>query len=591
MPSPRLVTTDEKGNWRVAGRLLPYLWRYRYRVAVALVFLVLARVANVAVPLALKRIVDHFETAELVVLAVPLGLLVAYGLLRFSSILFNELRNMVFTRASVEIIQGISMQVFSHLHNLSLAFHLDRKTGGLSRDLERGNMAVTSFLRIIVFNIVPVAIEIIMVLIILWRQLDFRFVAITMAMIIIYAVFTFAVTRWRTRFRVEMNESDSSANTTVLDSLLNYETVKVFGNERLENERYGQSLRSWVAASLKNNYSLSYLNAGQGLIIAIGLTILMIVAANGVVDETLTMGDFVMVNAFLIQLYIPLNFLGSVYRDLNHSLVDMEKMFDLLDQEPEVIERPDAKPLKVGSGEVRFENVSFAYGPDKPILKDISFTIPGGGMLAVVGPSGAGKSTLSRLLLRFYDPDSGTVSIDGQDIRGVTLDSLREVMGVVPQDTVLFNDTVGYNIAYGNPGVSREQVENAAGIAQIHDFIRQHPQGYDILVGERGLKLSGGEKQRVAIARVALKNASILVFDEATSSLDSRSEKAIQQALENVASQRTTLVIAHRLSTVVNADEIIVLDHGAIVERGSHQHLVSRDGLYSQMWALQQQEH
>jgi ATP-binding cassette subfamily B protein len=590
MPSPSLVTTDEKGNWRVASKLLPYLWEYKNRIAVALVFLVLARAANVTVPLALKKIVDHFEGIDGALLVVPLALLIAYGVLRFSSILFNELRNMVFTRAAVEIIHHISMQVFAHLHHLSLAFHLDRKTGGLSRDLERGNMAVTSFLRIIVFNIVPVIIEIALVLFILWRQLDIRYVAITVAMIIIYCIFTFAVTRWRTRFRVQMNESDSSANTTVLDSLLNYETVKVFGNEQLEKDRYDRSLRSWAAASLKSNYSLSYLNAGQGLIIAIGLTILMVVAADGVIDKNLTMGDFVMINAFLIQLYIPLNFLGSVYRDLNHSLVDMEKMFDLLAQQTEIIEQENAKALELVKGEVRFENVSFAYQQDNPILKNISFTIPGGGMLAVVGPSGAGKSTLSRLLLRFYDPDSGSVSIDGQDLRTLTLKSLRGIMGVVPQDTVLFNDTVGYNISYGNPGVSLQQVVAAARIAQIHEFIEQHPQGYDILVGERGLKLSGGEKQRVAIARVALKGARILVFDEATSSLDSRSEKAIQQALENVASERTTLVIAHRLSTVVNADEIIVLDKGEIVERGSHASLVSSDGLYAQMWALQQQE-
>jgi len=588
--SPRvLISTDQKGNWRVVNRLLPYLWKYRSSIAIALIFLVLARVANVSVPLVLKNIVDHFDQGDNVVLVIPLALLIGYGALRFSAILFNEIRNVVFARAGVEIIHHISMVAFEHLHNLSLSFHLDRKTGGLSRDMERGNMAITSFLRIVVFNIIPVAIEIGMVLYILWRQLDIRFVLITIAMIVVYFIFTFMVTRWRTRFRVQMNESDSSANTRVLDSLLNYETVKVFGNERLEMERYDQSLRGWVIASLKNNISLSYLNVGQGIIIAIGLTILMILAANGVVDKTLSMGDFVMVNAFLIQLYIPLSFLGSVYRDLNHSLVDMEKLFDLMDETPKIVERSDATQLNLGQGQIRFENVDFSYNSDNPILKNINFTVPGGGMLAVVGPSGAGKSTLSRLLLRFYDPDSGKVFIDDQDIKTLTLDSLREVMGVVPQDTVLFNDTVGYNISYGRPGASEREIVEAAEVAQIHDFISQHPQGYEILVGERGLKLSGGEKQRVAIARVALKGARILIFDEATSSLDSRSEKAIQQALDNVSANHTTLVVAHRLSTVINADEIIVLDRGEIVERGTHQSLLAGEGLYSQMWLLQQQ--
>ena len=588
--SPRvLISTDQKGNWRVVNRLLPYLWKYRISIGFALLFLVLARVANVSVPLVLKNIVDHFGEGDNMVLVVPLALLIGYGVLRFSAILFNEVRNVVFAKAGVEIIHHISMVAFAHLHNLSLSFHLDRKTGGLSRDMERGNMAVTSFLRIVVFNIIPVAIEIGMVLFILWRQLDSRFVLITIAMIAVYFIFTFTMTRWRTKFRVQMNESDSSANTRVLDSLLNYETVKVFGNEPLEMERYDQSLRGWVIASLKNNISLSYLNAGQGLIIAFGLTILMILAASGVADKTLSMGDFVMVNAFLIQLYIPLSFLGSVYRDLNHSLVDMEKLFDLMDETPEIVEQDDAKRLVLEEGEIRFSNVNFSYSSDNPILKNISFTVPGGGMLAVVGPSGAGKSTLSRLLLRFYDPDSGTVRIDGQDIKFLTLDSLREMMGVVPQDTVLFNDTVGYNISYGRPGVGENEIIEAAKVAQIHDFISRHPQGYDILVGERGLKLSGGEKQRVAIARVALKGARILIFDEATSSLDSRSEKAIQQALDNVSANHTTLVVAHRLSTVINADEIIVLDKGEIVERGTHQALLSKEGLYAQMWLLQQQ--
>ncbi len=583
-----LLTTDKKGDWRIASRLFPYLWKYRYRIGLALVCLVLARVANVTVPIALKNIVDHFGEGQSLALVIPMGLLIAYGVLRFSTILFNELRNVLFSRAGVEIIHHISMVVFQHLHNLSLNFHLDRKTGGLSRDMERGNMAITNYLRIIVFNVIPVVIEIIMVLLILWQQLDIRFVLITVLMIIVYSIFTIAITRWRIQFRIQMNESDSAANTRAIDSLLNYETVKVFGNETKELARYDQSLKGWVQASLKSNLSLSYLNAGQGLIIVIGLTVLMILAANGVVDKSLSLGDFVMINAFLIQLYIPLNFLGSVYRDLNHSMVDMEKLFDLMDEQSTIVEDDNAKDLEISKGEVRFENINFGYANDNPILNDISFTIPGGGMLAVVGPSGGGKSTLSRLLLRFYDPDSGEIFIDNQNIKNLTLDSLRKVMGVVPQDTVLFNDSVGYNIAYGRDGVTEDEIVAAAKIAQIHEFISQHPQGYDILVGERGLKLSGGEKQRVAIARVAIKGAQILVFDEATSSLDSRSEKAIQKALENVSVNNTTLVIAHRLSTVTNADEIIVLDKGEIVERGTHEQLVGDDGLYSQMWALQQ---
>jgi ATP-binding cassette subfamily B protein len=410
-----------------------------------------------------------------------------------------------------------------------------------------------------------------------------------MTIILVYALFTFLVTRWRTRFRVEMNEAESSANTRALDSLLNYETVKVFGNESMEQRRYREALDGWVSSNIKSNVSLSFLNTGQGLIIAVGMSILMVMAANGVVAGALTIGDFAMVNAFLIQLYIPLSFLGSIYRDLNHSLIDMEKMFELLDVAPDVVESPGAKSLQLSSGEVRFENLSFRYLEDQPVLENISFTIPGGQMVAVVGPSGSGKSTLSRMLLRFYDPDQGRVLIDGQDIRELTLQSLRAVMGVVPQDTVLFNDTIGYNIAYGRPGVSEDEIRHAAKIAQIDDFILQHPQGYDILVGERGLKLSGGEKQRVAIARTALKQARILIFDEATSSLDSRSEKAIQNALERVAESRTTLVIAHRLSTVVNADQIIVLDKGRIAERGKHSELLEQQGLYQQMWQLQQQ--
>ena len=587
--TPRIqVSNDQKGNWRISGRLLPYLWKHRIRIAIALLFLVLARVANVTVPLTLKRIVDDLDAEPII--AVPIAFLVAYGLLRLSTILFNEIRNVVFSRAGIQIAMNISSRVFEHLHNLSLSFHLDRKIGALSRDIDRGSTAVTNFLRMVVFNIMPVTIEITVVLGILWQQLDVRYVVITLVMILIYSFCTFWITRWRTKFRVQMNESESSANTWALDSLINYETVKMFTNERLEREGYDRALQQWSDASFKNSLSLSFLNAGQGLIIAVGLTILMIMAASGVKQGELTIGDFVMVNVFLIQLYIPLNFLGSVYRDLNHSLVDMERMFDLIDVNPEITDQPGAMPLSLSQGEIRFDRVSFAYQQDLKTLKDISFTIPGGSTLAVVGPSGSGKSTLAKLLLRLYDPDAGSISIDDQDIKSLTQESVRSVMGVVPQDTVLFNETIRYNIDYGRSGSTDEQIAGAARIAQIHEFISSHPQGYDILVGERGLKLSGGEKQRVAIARVALKGARILIFDEATSSLDSRSENAIQKALKSVSADNTTLVIAHRLSTIVGADEIIVLDQGSIAERGSHDFLVTQSGLYGQMWKLQQRK-
>ncbi|MDE0095903.1 MAG: ABC transporter ATP-binding protein/permease [Gammaproteobacteria bacterium] len=584
------VRTTARGDWRAARKLLPYLWQYRWRIAIGLVLLVAARAANITVPLVLKEIIDAMDAGETVkILVLPLAFLLAYGLLRFGSVLFNELRDMIFVRASVDIIHRIAMEVFVHLHRLSLGFHLNRKTGGLSRDVERGTTAIGFFLRIMVLNIVPVVLEIAAVLGILWYQFDILFALVTVAVIVVYAVFTYLVTRWRTRFRVEMNTAESSANTRSIDSLLNYETVKVFGNEMLERERYRDAMDDWARANMKSYYSLSLLNTGQGFIIAAGMTVLMVMAASGVVAGRQTLGDFAMINAFLIQLYIPLSFLGTLYRELNHSLIDMEKMFDLLDESPEVMESPGARPLALTRGEVRFEGVSFRYQDNRPVLEDINFGIPGGTMLAVVGPSGSGKSTLSRLLLRFYDPDSGRVTIDGQDVRELTLDSLRAVMGVVPQDTVLFNDTIGYNIGYGRHGASAGEIREAAGVAQIDAFIEQHSQGYDILVGERGLKLSGGEKQRVAIARTALKGARILIFDEATSSLDSRSEKAIQKALDRVAENCTTLVIAHRLSTVTHADHIIVLDRGRIVERGTHGSLVGSGGLYAQMWQLQQE--
>lgn len=593
------VFTAKKGNWSPLRRLLPYLWRYRYRVAIGLLFLVFARSANISVPVILKSIVDALAISpessvgdipfNHLVLAVPFALLLGYGVLRFSTVLFNEIRNVVFARASVQIIHHISMEVLQHLHTLSLGFHLDRKTGALSRDVERGTGAVTNFLRMFVFNIIPVLFELTVVLIILWSRFAVSFALITIAMIILYSVFTVCITGWRTQFRVQMNTAESSAHTRALDSLLNYETVKVFGNESVEMNRYADSLMGWVRASLKSNTSLAFLNIGQGCIIATGLTMLMVLAARGVADGSMTLGDFVMVNAFLIQLYIPLNFMGSIYRDINHSLIDMERMFNLLDEKPEVVQPSHAKAMRLERGEIRFDNVCFRYHDMQAVLHNINFCVTGGQMIAVVGPSGAGKSTIARLLLRFYDPQQGQIRIDGQDIKGLTLSSLRAAIGVVPQDTVLFNETIGYNIAYGRPQATQPEIEVAAKIAHIHDFITTHPQGFDILVGERGLKLSGGEKQRVAIARAALKGAPILIFDEATSSLDSQSEKAIQNALERVAQNSTTVVIAHRLSTIVSADQIIVLDKGRIVQQGSHQQLLSQRGLYAQMWKLQEE--
>ena len=586
------LPATNRNDWNTLSFLFPYLLQYRARIGFALLFLALAKLANIGVPIALKTIVDQLDsdnqTIEL--LAVPLALLIAYGLLRFSTSLFQELRNAVFARASEESTRKIALKVFEHLHSLSLRFHLDRQTGGVSRDIERGSRSIAQLLHYLIFSILPTIFEILVVCAILYFSFDIWFSLITLATVAFYFVYTYKVTEWRIKFRVAMNAADSRANTSAIDSLINYETVKYFGNEAYEKERYDTHLRKWQKESIRSTVSLSLLNVGQGVIIGTGLTVLMIMAAQGVVGGSMTLGDFVMVNAFLIQLYIPLNFLGTIFRELKHCLTDMERMFGLLDVEAEIQDRPGTRPLAIRQGAVRFDGVSFCYNPDRQILFDVGFEIPAGKKVAVVGPSGSGKSTLARLLFRFYEVNDGSILIDGQDIKQVTLDSLRAAIGIVPQDTVLFNDTISYNIRYGNTIASDDAVHRAAQLAHLDRFIESLPQGYDTVVGERGLKLSGGEKQRIAIARTILKDPPILILDEATSSLDSKSEKAIQSALKEVAANRTTLVIAHRLSTIIDADEILVLEHGVITERGTHQQLIIMDAHYAEMWRLQQEQ-
>ncbi len=572
-------------------KLLPYLWRYRWRVGIALAFLVAAKMANVGVPLLLKQLVDRLDIKPgdaAALLVVPVGLIVAYGALRLATSLFTELRELIFAKATEGASRSISLQVFRHLHAQSLRFHLERQTGGMTRDIERGTRAVHSLISYSLYSILPTLIEVGLVLTLLAVKFDAWFAGITLVALVLYIAFTVAVTEWRTLFRRHMNELDSTAHTRAIDSLLNYETVKYFGNEDFEARRYDESLERLRRASLKSQSTLSLLNTGQQLIIAGALVAMLWRATQGVVDGRLTLGDLVMVNAFMIQLYIPLNFLGVMYREIKQSLTDLDKMFGLLEREREVADDPGAPPLQAGAGRVRFDHVSFAYDPARPILHDLSFEIPPGKTVAVVGPSGAGKSTLARLLYRFYDVGAGAITIDGQDIRHVQQTSLRQAIGIVPQDTVLFNDTVAYNIAYGRPGASQEEVEGAARAARIHDFITATPAGYATMVGERGLKLSGGEKQRVAIARTLLKNPPILIFDEATSALDSANERAIQAELKSAALGKTALVIAHRLSTVVDAHEIIVMEHGRIVEHGAHADLLARGGTYARMWRLQQ---
>jgi len=570
--------------------MLPYLWNYRGRALLALGCLVSAKVANVGIPVVLKEIVDGMEHSQERLLILPVALLIGYGALRISSTLFNELRDVVFARVRYHAMRRLATEVLTHLHRLSLGFHLGRQTGAISRDLDRGTRSVSSILNYMVFSIIPMVVEFSLVAVILLTNYDLVFTLITFGTVAVYVAFTFAVTEWRMDYRHTMNRLESQSNSRAVDSLINYETVKYFGNERLELARFDSTLNEWEEAAVKSQNSMSILNFGQGGIIGLGVTAIMFFAAGGVVDGSMSIGDLVLVNAFLLQLFIPLNFLGMVYRQIKYSLADMDLIFKLMEQQPEIQDRPEAPPLQLKRGEVRFQHVGFSYMPEREILRDVDFTIRPGEKVAVVGHSGAGKSTLSRLLFRFYDVTHGAVLVDGQDVRTVTQESLRQVIGVVPQDTVLFNDTIYYNLAYGRPEATREEIEAAAGMAHIRRFIESLPQGYQTLVGERGLKLSGGEKQRIAIARAILKQPRILVFDEATSSLDTQTEQAILETMREVAENHTTLVIAHRLSTVVDADQILVMDQGRIIERGSHRQLLEQAGVYREMWQLQQEE-
>ncbi len=583
------AAAPSKSDWRVIRSLVPYLWDFRWRVALALAFLITAKVANIGVPLLLKEIVDSLDKSK-AVLVVPFMLLAAYGLLRLSSTLFGELRDIVFVKVTQRAVRKVALSVFRHLHALSLRFHLDRQTGGVTRDIERGSRGISTLMSFMLFSVIPIILEITLVTILLARKFDIWFVVITLSAILFYIITTIAITEWRTAHRRQMNEMDSKANTKAIDSLLNYETVKYFGNEEYEAGRYDKNLQSYEAAATKSETSLGLLNVAQSLVIATAVTLLMWRASDGVVKGQLTLGDLVMVNALLIQLYIPLNFLGVMYREIKQALTDMEKMFRLLGENREIADKEGAQALVVRGANIKFDNVNFGYDAKRQILFDVSFEIPAGHTVAVVGSSGAGKSTLSRLLFRFYDIGSGSISIDGQDIRDVTQASVRDSLGIVPQDTVLFNDTIRYNIGYGRPGSTDVEIEDAARRAHVSGFIERLPDKWQAMVGERGLKLSGGEKQRVAIARTLLKNPAIMIFDEATSALDSATEKSIQAELRDIAKDRTTLVIAHRLSTVIDANQILVMDQGRIIERGNFRELIERNGKFAEMWRLQQQE-
>jgi ABC-type transport system involved in Fe-S cluster assembly fused permease/ATPase subunit len=579
-----------RGNeWKAIPVLLPYLWEYKWRVVLALICLVTAKLANVGVPLVMKEVVDNLDPS-LQLVAVPVALLAIYGVLRFSTTLFQELRDVVFIRVTQRAIRRVALGVFRHLHSLSLRFHLERQTGGMTRDIERGTRGISTLLSYLIFSIFPVILEFALVAAVLIAKFDWRFAAITFGAVAVYILFTVLITEWRMEIRRRANELDSKANTRAIDSLLNYETVKYFGNEEFEARRYDEHLKKYEDAATKNEASLGVLNIGQSLIIAAAVTALMLLAAEGVAAKSFTLGDLVLVNGLLIQLYIPLNFLGMVYREIKQALLDMDRMFRLLSEHREVEDRPGAPDVPPGPANVAFDNVNFYYERERQILHDVSFQIPAGHRVAVVGHSGSGKSTLARLLYRFYDVSDGKILVNGLDVRDLKQSSLRAAIGIVPQDTVLFNDTILYNIRYGRPEASDDEIYEAARAAHIHEFIVSLPKGYETAVGERGLKLSGGEKQRVAIARALLKNPRILIFDEATSALDSRAEKAIQAELERISEGRTTLVIAHRLSTVMDADQILVLAQGRIVERGTHRQLLDAKGEYARMWALQQRE-
>jgi ATP-binding cassette subfamily B protein len=587
--------TPQRGDWRVIRDLLPYLLEYRFRVAFALICLVAAKFANLGIPILLKDLIDSLNIkagSPQSLLVVPVGIIVAYGLLRISASLFNELREALFARVTQNAVRKVALQVFEHLHSLALSFHLVRQTGGVSRDIERGTRGIQSLISYSLYSILPTLIEFCLVLGYFAYTYDIWFAAITFTALVLYIIFTIVVTEWRAHYRRTMNDMDSKANQKAIDSLLNFETVKYFGNEAFEASRYDENLLRYQTAAVKSQKTLAVLNLGQQIIIAVGLVLILWRATLGVVNGSMTLGDLVLVNTLMIQLYIPLNFLGVIYREIKQALTDMDRMFSLLNTDKEIADSPDARVLQIhnrGLGpDIRFEHVSFHYESKREILKDVSFNIPAGTITAVVGQSGAGKSTLARLLFRFYDVQSGSILIDGQNIEDVTQASLRKAIGIVPQDTVLFNDTIGYNIAYGNPSASIEEVREAARAAQIDGFIKRLPECYETQVGERGLKLSGGEKQRVAIARTLLKKPAMLIFDEATSALDSKTERAFQEELLSLAKNRTTLIIAHRLSTIVHADQILVMEHGQIVERGTHQDLLVANGRYSEMWQMQE---
>lgn len=587
--------TAGRGDWRVIRDLLPYLLEYRFRVLIALSCLIAAKVTNLGIPIVLKDLIDSLNinvNSPQALLVVPLGIIVAYGLLRIFASVFTELREALFAKVTQNAVRKVALQVFEHLHSLALSFHLARQTGGVSRDIERGTRGIQSLISYSLYSILPTLIEFCLVLGYLAYSYDIWFAAITLVALVLYIVFTVVVTEWRTHFRRTMNDMDSKANQKAIDSLLNFETVKYFGNEAFEASRYDENLLRYQSAAVKSQKTLAVLNLGQQIIIAVGLMLILWRATVGVVNGTMTLGDLVLVNTLMIQLYIPLNFLGVIYREIKQSLTDMDRMFSLLNTDKEIADSPDAKTLQIENHDrgpdVRFEHVSFHYDAKREILRDVSFNIPAGTITAVVGQSGAGKSTLARLLFRFYDVQSGKILIDGQNIQDVTQASLRKAIGIVPQDTVLFNDTIGYNIAYGNPSATIEEVQEAARAAQIDSFIKRLPEGYDTQVGERGLKLSGGEKQRVAIARTLLKKPAMLIFDEATSALDSKTERAFQEELLSLAKNRTTLIIAHRLSTIIHADQILVMDHGQIVEHGTHEELLAVKGKYAEMWQMQE---